>query len=37
MEVNGKLHVPDVLPPGKELKVSIRQKARWVPEPVWKL
>jgi hypothetical protein len=31
MEVDGELHVPAVLPPGKELPVPIEQEAGWAP------
>jgi hypothetical protein len=35
MEVNGQLHAPSALLPGKEPLVSIGQEAGWAPEPVW--
>jgi hypothetical protein len=34
-EVSGQLHVPAVLPPGKEPPVPIGYEAGWAPEPVW--
>jgi hypothetical protein len=35
--VSGQPQAPAALPPGKETQVPILWKARWVPEPVWKL
>jgi hypothetical protein len=35
MEVNGQLHAPAALPPGKEALVPIGQEAGWNPEPFW--
>jgi len=37
MKVNGKLHAPAALPPGKEPLVSIREEAGWTPEQIWNL
>jgi hypothetical protein len=33
--VNGQLHAPAALIPGKELQVPIRWELRWTPESVW--
>jgi hypothetical protein len=35
MEVNGQLHAPATLLPGKEPLVSIGNEAGWAPESVW--
>jgi len=35
MFVNGQLHAPIALPPGKEPPVRIGYEAGWDPEPVW--
>jgi hypothetical protein len=35
MDVSGQLHVPTVLPPGKEPLVPTGYEAGWVPEPFW--
>jgi hypothetical protein len=37
MEVNGQLHAPAALSPGKELPVPTGYEVRWAPEPVWML
>jgi hypothetical protein len=37
MEVNGQLHFPAALPPGKLLPVHIEYEALWAPKPVWTL
>jgi hypothetical protein len=36
MEVNGQLHAPAALFPGKTLPVPIVYEAGWVQEPVWR-
>jgi len=36
MEVSGQLHVWAVLPPGKELLVTIGYEAGWAPELFWR-
>jgi len=35
MEVNGQLHTPASLPPGKDPSGPIRQEAGWATESVW--
>jgi hypothetical protein len=35
MEVSSQLHVPAILPIGKESLVGILQEAGWALEPVW--
>jgi hypothetical protein len=35
MEVNGQLHAPAALTPGKELPVPIGEEAGWAPQSVW--
>jgi hypothetical protein len=37
VEVNGELHAPVSLSPGKEPPVLIGQEAEWSTEPVWTL
>jgi hypothetical protein len=33
--MNGQLHAPAALPPGKDASCAIGQEDRWAPEPVW--
>jgi len=35
MEVNGQLHTPAALPPGKGPLLAIEYEAGWIPEQVW--
>jgi hypothetical protein len=35
VEVNGQIHTPTALSPGKEPLAPIKFEARWAPEPLW--
>jgi hypothetical protein len=37
VEVNGQLHAPAALPPGKDPTISIASEAGWPPQPIWAL
>jgi len=35
MDVNGQLHAPAALLPGKKAQIPIAEEVGWVPVPVW--
>jgi hypothetical protein len=37
MDVNGQLHAPAALLPGKKAQIPIAEEVGWVPVPVWTL